>query len=161
MVGAEAPTHSSLCTDIPWQRNQTSHKRLPHLPRVQKKDGARLQPTSTAIIVQRSELHNALATASQSIFSILPFAVSTTNLPKEPSRSFGLLPIIPLCHNQPSLAFANSTNNIPSASTTNHIPDARPQFYELPQQNDTFPPMTQSLQSPEVLTPISTPRGNE
>jgi hypothetical protein len=39
--------------------------------------------------------------------------------PKQPSPSPGLLPIISLCHNQPSTTFSNSTNNISSSSATN------------------------------------------
>jgi uncharacterized membrane protein len=55
------------------------------------------------IIVQRIEPHNALATISQSVFSILPFALSTS-LPKQSSQSSDLLPILPLCHNQTILS---------------------------------------------------------
>jgi hypothetical protein len=84
---------------------------------------------------------------------MLPFALSTANLPKQPSLSSGLLPVILLHRNQPPPTFINSTNNIPSDSDIDHIPNANPQvkteanppqpplsqIQETPQQTDTFP----------------------
>jgi hypothetical protein len=67
----------------------------------------------------------------------------------QPNPTSGILPVIPLHHNQPSSTFAITTNNIPFAGAANHIPmpnNTNPQVKTKtnpppppPQQTDVFP----------------------
>jgi hypothetical protein len=69
------------------------------------------------------------------------------SLPKQPSLSSSLLPVISLCHNQPPPVFTNSTNNIPSDSATDHIPNANPQVKI--EANPPQPPPPQIQEPPK------------
>jgi hypothetical protein len=113
------------------------------------------------------------------IFFILSFALSTTSLLKQPSPTFGILSILPVCHNQSSATFAsstdnipstNSTNNIPSSGSTNHLPKSKPKpTHHLHLYHKSKNPsnkiklsqlMAQSLQSPGAPISSLTPSDN-
>jgi hypothetical protein len=162
-----------------FHNSETNHRTkdyLPHIPRVQKKNGPRIHPAFAAKGTQRSKPHYAMGSPPPVIFSILPFTLPTTSLPKQSSPSPGLLPIIPLCHNQPSTTFINSTNNISSGSATNHMPNAKKNPILKSRKKPTLrhhlryksknprsslkpsPPMAQSSQFLAVQTLILTPK---
>jgi hypothetical protein len=119
---------------VPWLRDRPSHQGLPHLPRVKEENGSRLCESFTIICTQRSQPHHAIEPSPSAILSIISFAFFTMSLPKQLSTTSSILSILPLRHNQPSTASANSTNNIPSTSSTdyispnssaNHLPSAK------------------------------------
>jgi hypothetical protein len=125
---------------------------LSHIPRIQKEDGASLQPTFATIIIQRGELHHTMGSTSSPLLAILPFTISTVDPSKQAGPSSSILSILPLCYNQPHTPSVSPTNNIPSVSSTNHLPNAyqhKPtaqtrvqppplQTCEPPQQTDSF-----------------------
>jgi hypothetical protein len=140
------PIHTEiLVLHVPWQRNRPSHQRLPYLHRHQAQDEPRHHPTITTITIQGGQPYHAMGSAQPATFLILPSALSSTSIPKFLDPISSTLPIIPLCHHQPSSTSASSTNNLPPCSTTNHIPHAK--------QDQCQP--TQSRAKP-TATPTST-----
>jgi hypothetical protein len=82
MYHGSETNHQTSILHVPWQRNQPSHKRLPHLSRDQKEDGARFGTTFAPTRTLRSQPHHAMGSASPAIFPILPSIFSSPSLPK-------------------------------------------------------------------------------
>jgi hypothetical protein len=95
-----------------------------------------------------------MGSAQPATFLIIPFALSSTNIPKFPYPTFSILPIIPLCHpNHPEPSPASQmtyypalpqiTYPAPSNTNTNQLkaePPPPPQQAQEPlQQTEHFP----------------------
>jgi hypothetical protein len=77
-----------------------------------RKNGSRVYSTFIATATQGSQPHYAVKPSAPAILPTLPFAISTTDIPKHPCPSSNLLPILPLRNHQPSSTFTSSTNNL-------------------------------------------------
>jgi hypothetical protein len=80
---------------VSWLRHQPPHKRLPHILRIQKKNGPRPQLASATILNQRSEPHHVVGTSPPTISSPLFFSHTHPKLAKDNLRTITNLIIMP------------------------------------------------------------------
>jgi hypothetical protein len=78
-VEAVAEAHSSLCIVCIMTSIHTIKERLSNFPRIQKENRPRSYPVSATILVQESQSHNAVATISSTMFSIISFVIFPAN----------------------------------------------------------------------------------
>jgi hypothetical protein len=118
---AEAPTHSNLCTACTMTTKLSIAPKIVQSSFCRKEKWTKILQSLHSKPHPRSQPHHAMGSSPSAIFFVLSFIVSITTLSEHPSTTSGILPILPLCHNQSPATFANSLNNIPSTSSTNNI----------------------------------------
>jgi hypothetical protein len=135
---AEAHTHRDLYTACTTTMKPTITPKIAPFTSIPNENGPRIHSTFATTTTQGGQPHHAVDSSPSIILPILSFIFSTTHIPKQPHTSSGLLPTLPLCHNQSSSNFASPTNNLSPTSATNHIPCTKQQQRQ-PSQNRTQP----------------------
>jgi hypothetical protein len=120
-VTVETLTHSNLriaCTMI--MKSITASKIAPFFSSQKEKWSKNLQSLRSNLHPKKSIIPcNGPLTISNTLHPTLH--ISTAAIPKHPNPTSGILPILPLCHNQSPVTIANSSNNVPSTSSTNNV----------------------------------------
>jgi hypothetical protein len=133
VVAAEAHTHFDLHTACSTIVRQTIAQKIAPFSSSTEEKWSKISNSLHTNQCQEKSTTPCNELLPPAILSILPLAFST-RLPKQPSPSSDLLPVISLRHNQPpttsdsspnNIQSVSSTNNIPSSSTANHLPSAK------------------------------------
>jgi hypothetical protein len=168
---------NTLVLHVPWQRNRPSHQRLPYLHRHQAQDEPRHNPTFTTTTIQGGQPYHTIGSAQLATFLILPFALSSTSIPKflDPiSANYQSYHYATTNHPQappatqityhpapPQLTYPmpNNTNaNQLKAEPNPPPPHLRSKLRNLCNKPRIFPPMAPYSQSSEVQTQTLKPK---
>jgi hypothetical protein len=113
--------HLSLCIACTTEMTQTTAQNIAQYSWNQREKWTKTTPSLRHNPHPKNQSHNAVVTISPTILPIIPITILPTDSPKHsPGTASILLSILPLCHNQPYIAFIITANNIPSTITTDH-----------------------------------------